>query len=532
MRLSFPSLALGLIAILPVAAPAQSRPDTTLLRKTTVTAVTLGTVYIGAGRNDGLREGALVWIPRLGDLARYRVQYLSSKSAACRGDSLAASPAPLPSVGDSVVFQPVAEVAAGTPGTTAIAAERRARARTPSLRGRFGVRYLGSWDRGSDIALQQPGVDLLLNGPLAPGSSVGLGVEIRSRRTSRFRPGIATATTGVMGVYQAALRFQRPGGSLRAVIGRQYAPTLAGLGLFDGVQLNLDKPRWGVGVMAGLAPELGSLAVSSDIRQAGGFFQHRSAAAAPLRWTLTLGGIASYESGEVNREFGFLQATMGSRAFSAVVLQELDMNRGWKLAAGEPRFSLTSTFFSLNLTPASGVSFNGGFDSRRNVRLYRDLTTPEELFDDRFRRGYWGGVQLTIAKKLHLGGDVRTSTVEGADSLRTTAWSGTLSADRLTPLGLGLRVRGTRYQTPGRGPGLLVTGGVRFSPVSIGSLELNGGTRRETGDPQNDRFWAGFDAQLFVGRSWFALATFTREWGRTGLTPTTDLLYGGLSYRF
>lgn len=531
MRPHFPAPALALLAILPIPALAQARPDTTSLRSTTVTAVTLGTIYLGAGRNDGLREGSMVWIPRLGDQARYRVLYLSSKSAAARGDSLAESPPPLPSVGDSVLFRPVVEVAAEA-SRTAGPAERRARAGASSLRGRIGIRYLGSWDRESDFALRQPGLDLLLDGPLAPGSAVGVSVEVRSRRTSMYRPGIATATSGAMGVYQAALRIQRPRGSFRAVLGRQYAPTLAGLGLFDGVLLNLEKPRWGAGIMAGLAPELGSLAVSSEIRQVGGFFQHRSGAAAPLRWSLTLGGIGSYEAGEVNREFGFLQATMGSRAFSAVVLQEVDLNRGWKLEAGEPRFGLTSTFVSLHLAPVTGFSINGGLDSRRNVRLYRDLTTPEELFDDRFRRGYWGGVQLTVAKKLHLGGDVRTSTVEAADSLRTTAWSGTLSVDQLTPLGVGFRVRGTRYETPGHGPGLLVTGGVRFSPGTIGSLELNGGTRRETTDPDRDRFWAGFDLQVYVQRSWFALATFTREWGRAGLTPTTDLLYGGLSYRF
>ena len=523
-------LALGLLLAGTRAAAAQTRLDSTALRKATVTGVTLGTVYIGAGRNDGLREGSLVRVPRLGVQALYRVLYLSSKSAACRGDSLA--PPPLPAVGDTVVFQPVADLAEGKPGTPGGSAGQRARAGSPGLRGRIGVRYVGSWDRASDVALRQPGLDLLLDGPLAPGAPVGLNVEIRSRRTSMYRPGTATATNGVMGVYQAALRIQRPRGSLRAVLGRQYAPTLAGLGLFDGVLLDLEKPRWGAGVMGGLAPELGSLAVSSEIKQVGAFVQHRSATAALLRWGLTLGGIASYQAGQVNREFGFLQATMGSRVFSAVALQEVDVNRGWKLAAGEPRFSLTSTFVSLNLMPVSGFSLNGGLDSRRNVRLYRDLTTPEELFDDRFRRGYWGGVQLTIARKLHLGGDWRTSTVENADSLRTTAWSGTLSADQLTPLGVGLRLRGTRYEVPGRGPGVLVTGGVRLSPASVGSLEFNGGTRQERADPDRDRFWAGFDIEVFLRRSWFMVATFTREWGRGGLTPTTDLLYGGLSYRF
>lgn len=523
---------LGLLATAPVAGEvsAQTSRDSAGVRKTAVTAVTLGTVYIGAGRADGLREGSVVRIPRLGAKAVYRVNYLASKSAACRVDSLA----PLPAVGDSVVFLPVAgaPVLAGRDGSLIIGSTAARRRAGPTLRGRVGLRYLGSWDRSSDIMLKQPGVELLLEGPIAPGSPVGLSVDIRSRRTSTYRPGLETATSGVMGVYQASVRIQAPRGSLRAVVGRQYAPTLAGVGLFDGVLVDLQRSRWGTGVLAGLAPEQGSLAVSSEIRQVGAYFQGRSGLSAPTRWTLTLGGMGSYVAGDVNREFGFFQGTISSPAVSAVLFQELDVNRGWKLEAGEPKFSLTSTYLSVNLTPARGVSFSGGYDSRRNVRLYRDLTTPEELFDDRFRRGYWGSANFTIAGKLRLGGDVRGQSIAGADSLGTTAWSVTMNADQLTTLGIGLRFRGTHYTTPGRGPGVLLVGGVRVAAGTFGSLEVNGGARREASSPGTDRFWAGIDTEVYLRRSWFILATFTHEWGRHRLTPTTDLFYGGLSWRF
>lgn len=524
-----PAVCLALLcAALPGAAASQAARDTAGVRRTAVTAVTLGLVYIGAGRVDGLREGTVVTAPQLGEKAVYRVIYLSSKSAACRGDSLA----PLPAVGDSVLFRPVAAVLAAAAAGNAGAAPMERRRAGPVLRGRVGLRYLGSWDRSSDIALKQPGFEVRLDGPIAAGAPVGLNVDIRSRRTSMYRPGVETATSGAMGVYQAAVRFQSTNGPVRAVLGRQYAPTLAGVGLFDGMLLDFQRPTWGTGIMAGLAPELGTLAVSSEIRQVGMFFQGHNRVSAPLRWSLTVGGMGSYAATDVNREFGFLQATLNTRVVSAVLLQELDVNRGWKIAAGEPRFSLTSTYASINLMPVRSVSLTGGYDSRRNVRLYRDLTTPEEVFDDRFRRGYWGGVNFTIARKLRIGGDARAQTVERADSLGTTAWSATMSLDQLTSLGAGLRLRATRYTTPGRGPGTLVVGGVRLSPGAVGSLEINGGSRTEDASPGTDRFWAGIDAELFIRRSWFLLATFTREWGRGNLTPTTDLLYGGLSWRF
>jgi hypothetical protein len=501
---------------------AQTRPDSAA--RAVVTAVTLGTVYIDAGRNDGVREGTLLRIPKLGPRAAYPVQYLSSKSAAAKGDSLA----PLPSVGDTVLFQAVLEAARPAAGPASRAGRRP---RGAPLRGRIGFKYLGSWERSDSVAMKQPGLELFLDGPLASGAPVGITLDVRSRRTNLYRPSSDPTSNGVIAVYQAALRI-RMGGGIRAIVGRQYAPVLAGVGLYDGLLLDFERPTWGAGLMAGVAPDQGSLAFSTDLRQAGLYVQGHNKVGAPVRWGLTAGGLGSYVAGQVNREFGFLQATIGTRIFSALVLQEIDINRGWKVAAGEPRFSLTSTFASLNLTPANGVSVNGGFDSRRNLRLYRDLSTPEELFDDRFRQGLWGSASFTVRKKFRLGGDVRTNRVSGADSLTTTAWSVTASLDQLSAAGIGLRFRGTRYQVPLRGRGTLLSGALRLAPPSLGALEFNGGARTESVAPDQDRFWVGFSAELFVRRSWFLLLTFTREWGRNGLTPTTDLLYGGLSYRF
>jgi hypothetical protein len=507
--------------------PRTSVPST---KRAAVTAVTSGLVYVGAGRADGLREGASVWVARLGERGRYRVVFLSSKSAASRGDSLAL----LPQVGDTVEF--VAAIDSASASTVASASERRDGStgrRSRALRGRVGVRYLQTKDASAGISLRQPGLEILLDGPVARGAPVGLSVDIRPRRTSTVRDGAVTVTQGITGVYQAAIRFQGQQGPIRATFGRQYAPTLAGVGLFDGLLLELQRSQWGVGAMAGLAPEPGTLAVSSAIRQFGGYFQGRSQPAARLRWTLTAGGMASYAgAGEVNREFGFVQGTFYTKGVSAILLQEVDLNRGWKVAAGEPRFSPTSTYLSTNLSPTQWFSLSGGVDNRRNVRLYRDLATPEAVFDDRYRRGAWAAAHLTIARRIRIGGDIRTRSVEGADSMSTSAYSGTINVDRLTALGVGLRVRGTRYQTPGRGTGTLVAGGVRFAPARIGGVELNAGSRREAGAAGADRWWIGADADVFIRRSWFALASYSREWGRDGLTPTTHFVYAGVSYRF
>jgi hypothetical protein len=509
----------------------EARTSAASSRKAAVTAVTSGLVYLGAGRTDGLQEGTVVRVARLGDRGRYRVAFLSSKSAACQGDSLAV----LPEVGDSVEFVPASEAAAAVAGDGRQKSEayRPGRPQSKAFRGRVGLRFLGSWDRTANVVLRQPGLELLLDGSVARGAPVAVAIDVRPRRTSTVRAGREATTQQVMGVYQAAVRLQGAGGPIRAIVGRQYAPTLAGVGLFDGLLLELQRPRWGAGVVGGLAPEPGTLALSSEIRQFGAYLQSRSRLQAATRWSLTAGALASYAvGGEVNREFGFAQATLSTRRVSALLLQEIDLNRAWKIAAGEARLSPTSTYLSVTASPSQWLSFSGGLDSRRNVRLYHDLTTPEAVFDDRFRRGAWAGASLTIAGKVRISGDVRTRSVEGADSLSTSSYSGTIHIDRVTPLGLGVRLRGTRYQIPGRGAGLLLAGGLRIAPLRFGAIELTAGSRREEGATSSDRTWAGLDAEIFVRRAWFWMMSYSRESGRDGLTPTTDLLYTGLSYRF
>ena len=525
MRLGVVGVVMAVAAGRPVAA--QSARDTLTPGRAFVTAVTQGMVYIGAGRIQGLKEGLLVQVPRLGAKGQLHVAFLSSRSAALRVDSLSV----LPAVGDTVAFAPTYDQAAkqvmAGGGTNS-----RSRSRGQHLRGRVGLRYLGTYDQGSRVQTRQPGLELLLDGPLGPGVPVGLAVDIRSRRSITYRPDQPAASTQVMGVYQSAVRLQSPSGPLRVVLGRQYAPTLAGVGLFDGLLIDVQKSTWATGVMAGLAPEPGSMAVSSEIRQFGAYFQGRTPVGKPVRIALTGGAMGSYDKAELNREFAFFQGTISSRYGSAIVLQEIDFNRGWKIAAGEPRVSLTSAYASANLNPTQWFSLSGGLDSRRNVRLYRDLLTPEDVFDDRLRVGYWGGANLTIARKLRVGGDLRVRTVSGTDSLKTTAYSGYATVDRLTPLGLGVRLRGTWYDTPGRGPGSLMVGSVRLAPTSVGALEFSLGSRQEPHFRADDRFWTGVDAEVFLLRSWFGLVNFTKEWGRDHLTPTTELLYAGLSYRF
>jgi hypothetical protein len=522
-----------LAAMAALAGPAAAQ-DSTAARTARITYLTSVSAYIDAGRDDGLEVGTAVDVLKGGaPVASLKVAYLASHQAAC--DIVSASGTP--SVGDTVRYVPsarAARLAADTTGATpATMAARSSPKRNGShwLRGRVGVRYLAVLPRDSiGTRLSQPSFDLRLDGFAMGGTPLGISVDVRTRRTASTRPDGTSVTDGLTRVYQAALFLNSPGGPFRVTAGRQYSPALASLTLFDGVLMEFNKAGWSAGGFGGTEPDPVSMGFSSTIRDYGGYFQLHNGPSAPAHWLVTLGGIGSYEGGIPNREFLYLQAAYSSRRFSAYATQEMDHYRADKQALGEPAFSLTSTFATLRYEIADGVSLNGGFDNRRNVRLYRDVVNPETAFDDAFRQAVWGGMSFQFSRRYRLGFDARSST--GGTVSGAQAYSAYLGADRLTSFGLSLRTRTTRYINPVL-TGWLNSLTVGLDPFSRMHLELNGGLRLEQdplAGPNNvQTSWFGADLDLTLARSWYLLVSATRE---SGAFDANDQIYTALTYRF
>lgn len=518
-----------LLAPAALARPAAAQDST---RTAHITYLTSLSAYLDAGREDGLTEGASVDVVRGGTpIASLKVAYLASHQAACDIVSTSASL----SVGDTVRFVRAArapKLAGDTAYTpTTMAARASTNGRSHQIRGRLGVRYLDVIPRDSiGTHLSQPSFDLKLDGFAVGGTPLGISVDVRTRRTASTRPDGTSVTDGLTRVYQAALFLNSPTGPFRLTVGRQFSPALASLSLFDGAMMEYNKPGWSVGAFGGTEPDPVDMSFSSAIQDYGGYFQLHNGPTAPAHWLVTLGGIGSYEGGQPNREFLYLQAGFSSRRFSAFATQELDHYRAAKQALGEPPFSLTSTFATLRYELADGVSLNGGFDNRRNVRLYRDVVNPETAFDDAFRQAAWGGISFQFARRYRLGFDVRSST--GGTVGGAQAYSAYLGADRLTGFGLSVRTRTTRYTNPNL-TGWLNSLTLGVDPFSRLHLELNGGLRIEQ-DPiaslSNVRTtWFGADLDLGLGRSWYLLVSATRE---SGAFDANDQIYSALTYRF
>ena len=496
-----------------------------------VTYLTTASAYIDAGRAEGLRDNSRVEVVR-GDstIAVLAVTFLATHQAACDVGGIAASLV----VGDSVRFAPVAP----EPDSAITQSRRPAPEGTAPrpraggvLRGRAGLYYLliQSQD-GSGARFTQPSGDLRLFGGLG-GTGLGVAVDARGRRTVQTRAdGFGTDAQAQARVYQASLSWQSPASPLRLTAGRQYAPGISPVGIVDGVSAQLDRPAWGGGLFAGSEPDPLDLALSGTVTQLGGYLQRHSRPGAGARWGLSAGLSGSYLHSGTNREFLYLQGDYSTRRISLFAAQEVDYYRPWRRVAGEHALSPTSTFASLVYRLNDAVSVTAGLDNRRNVRLYRDVVSPETVFDDAFRRGAWAGLSARTGR-FQVGLDARSS----AGGTIGSAASATLSigADRLTGWGLSLRSRSTRYSSAAAGRrGWLQAFTVGMEPGGRGSVQVAGGWRTERSDVAGATAtvrWASSDLDYTLARSWLFVLSAYREQGGP---EAHDLLYGGLSFRF
>jgi len=499
-----------------------------------ISYLTGSSAYVDAGQEEGLREGDELQVVRGGKvIATLKVAYLSGHRASC---TIAGASAPL-AVGDTVLYtsSPPARALPGaaaqaTGAPTGGEAREKGRQRG-AISGRVGARTLIVRDRsGNDNGFSQPGLDLRVDGTALAGGFMDFNIDVRDRRTYRTAPGPEGSGERESRVYRLAVTTRLPDPRQRVTVGRQFAPALASLSLFDGALYELTGEHVDGGIMAGTQPDPVDMRISGDISEYGGYFRFHSLTLAPRRWTVTTGAIGSYTQGNVNREFFYLQGQYSGRRLSAFGTQEVDYNRGWKVAeTGESTLVLTSTFASTHLRAGEHLTFFGGYDNRRNVRLYRDRVTPETEFDDSFRRGIWGGLSARIGPHLLTGVEARSS--QGGVSGKADSYSLNLGAEGLGRPGLGFHGRGTRF-TSDETEGSLNSLGIGMNLGPVLHLELEGGAIRHTsritpGLDDNLR-WVGLDLDAALGRRWYLLFSAQRN---DGDMERNDQVYASVAYR-
>ena len=501
--------------------------------------MTTASIYIDAGKADGLVEGNRVDVMHGGgSVAELKVAFVSNHQSSCQVVSKTATLA----VGDSVQYVPTATPAPTRDSTAVIAAQRAVtRTTTPAwlrrsdygrLRGRIGIYYLTVQQRDSfGGRFSQPSGEIRLTGAGLGGTPIGLVADIRSRRLVQALPGVPSSSIDQNRIYQALLYWQAPGSPFRFTTGRQYAPGISSVGLIDGAALEVVQKGWDFGGFGGTSPDPVNLGFTGDsLTQVGGYVRRHSGPASLAHWAFTAGASGSYVTWHTNREFFYAQGNYQTRRVSIYAVQEIDYYRPWRRAAtGEKAISPTSTFANLQYQLTDALSINAGIDNRRNVRLYQYVVNPAIAFDDTFRRGVWAGASARFARHFQIGGDVRAN--HDDTNGESDTYTLTMGIDRLTPLGVSLRSRSTRYTTNiTRGWLNQVTLGIE--PLGRGSIQLTSGWRAEhdsTGTPSLNVRWTSADVDVALGRALFAIFSGYRE--RGGI-EAHDLLYAGLSFRF
>ncbi len=498
-----------------------------------VTYITPASVYVDAGTEDGIAVGAKLQVVREGHVvAVLTVTDVAAHRAACSSSA----PTSDLKVGDLVEPAPkAAPEAKKAPATQKAPAAGKAaptptpRARHRGLRGRVGVNYLAVWQRdrvGQDFS--QPMLTLRLDGNQIGGAPVDLTVDARARRTSITLAGGESFTKSLNRVYQLNASWRT--GPLRLTFGRQFSPSLSSVSVFDGMNAEYRPGRLGGGVFVGTQPDPIQYQLSSKIREFGGYVDYSAELGSPHRWGATVGIIGSYQDGDINREFVFLQGRYNGPKVSGFAQQEVDVNRGWRKKAEGSTFTSTSSFVLVRVRPIETFSFDGGFDNRRNVRVFRDKVTPETQFDDAYRQGEWLGVEWRPAHRYLVGANARRST--GGVAGTADSYTANLGVYNLTPLRLDIHERSTHYSSD------RLQGWLHSASAGLGlvggrlRVDAHGGIRRET---DRTRFggnrslsWYGIDLDVVCTRRLFYLLSVDRN---TGENESNDQLYTGLSWR-
>ncbi len=541
------------LALVCSAAVAQEKGDRLIGLKASITYLAGDSAYINAGQDEGVRVGDKIEVVR-GDVivAVLAVTDVSSHKSACKVET----PNVELKVGDTVRF--IAHGAVDMTGRTGPGQlstpgpEQPAVAETPKqepkpekpkkpfdkrmremgMSGRVGVRYLAVRDRtgfGSDVS--QPGLDLRFDARGLAGTPLELSADVRSRRTYRTLPDGPDRNDSLTRIYRLSAGWHPKDSDWRVTVGRQITPSLSAISIYDGASAEYSTPRWRVGAIAGSQPDRIDQGYSTEVREYGAYYELRQKKDAKLDWELTTGLIGSYQKGEINREFVYIQGMIRSKKLMTYLTQEVDINRGWKADAGESAFAPTSSFLMARYQFTETFELNGGYDDRRNVRLYTDFVTPETVFDERQRRGVWLGARWRFAKHFRVGGELRSDTADGV-STNSNRYTVTFGADNLTKYNIDARSRSTRY-TNERTEGWLHSVSAGLDLGERVHFELTGGTQNETSlltvAPDRTINWLGIDVDVTLGRRWLLLFSGQRT---DGDDDSNDQIELGVSWRF
>ncbi len=382
-------------------------------RPISVSYLSASSVYLDAGRAEGLAVGSRLRVVRSGEsIAELEVSFVADHSASCK--VVTQGPAIL--TGDRVVpITPLAPAsdAAGPPVAQATTSDRGTEGWTPPSRREaehrkwaktYGSVVLGYRTSSDDLgrATNESTGRFSLRLSEIGGGPWELRVRTRARETSRDGYGADVPTSRRADrLYELSLSYAPPEGRFGFLVGRLGATPFVALGYLDGVLAHVRLGRrFFIGAFGGARPELEDLGFGTGGSKVGLFVRYASARDGDRPYAeVVLGGISERsDSGEVSRDYVSLESRFGSGSrWWLFQRAELDLNRGWRQDASGTSSQLSNVSLGASFRLNRSLSARLVYNQRRNYLTYETRPRPEEVFTRYLREG--GRVSLEWQSK-------------------------------------------------------------------------------------------------------------------------------------
>ncbi len=405
-------------------------------RSAKVTYVASEAVYINAGVNQGLSVGdSLVIVKKTDTVAVLLVTHVSQKSAACEALRSARTIV----VGDRVSLHGLQPTAGATqqertyrPASERITSRRRRRKHDEknALSGSVSFDNLLRQDlTGSGLSSDQFGVRSNITVENIGGTGLRFDMRHRSRLYHRSQSFVAGFDKNEWShqVFELGVSYGDDSSPVRWGAGRLLAPGVRGMGYLDGAYLlRRVSPTVQFGIAGGLTPDAQTSGVRLKTTKGGMFVTYTNTFSARHKVTLTGSLATEAESFNVSRDFLYLQ---NSYRYASIVSltqsMEVEINRGWRHDISGKRFEISNYFGTVNANMGSKASVYVSYDTRKNVRHFDDLNTPDSLFDNSTHRGIRSGFRLRATRNVRLWGNIGVRYREGISGNNTFGSVGT-----------------------------------------------------------------------------------------------------------
>ncbi len=366
-----------------------------------VTYVTPGTVYIGAGSKAGLQTGdTLTVVHGVAASGQIVITAISSTSSAASLIDAAAAVA----IGDSVFILKPAPVETPAPPATATAERVGSVSNDNIVSGRVAMQYAGAGVFGKALDFSQPALLLRLGIDRLFGTGMVFTFYGRTYYDLSDHFNLYGQGTRLnRRIYEMSVSYNNPASPIGYTVGRLISPFLGGLGQFDGGQFFYRTGGLTAGVAAGGQADPLTSNVDLNYQKGVAFANYAWGGDVFTRSDVTLAYGQQLNKGKFDRDFLYTQASI--RPLQRVMFYESsefdlhDINNGVVVR----RFHLTSAFATLSYTPVDWLTLNAGYDASRLIYLFESMKAfPDSLINRELQTGLRAGFSVRLPMRMML----------------------------------------------------------------------------------------------------------------------------------